>query len=65
MFASLDVENAAHGIELAEVESEYNHVCLVLWVWGWKWRLTVASQHLGSESPDFIRTAPTPNPGLT
>ena len=30
VFASLGVENAAHRIELAEVESENNHACHVL-----------------------------------
>ena len=40
---------------------------VVLWVWGWKFVTVVvcATQDHGSESPDFIRMAPTPNPGLT
>ena len=41
---------------------------VVPWVWGWKFvtllRATAEQDH-GSESPDFIRMAPTPNPGLT
>ena len=35
MFTSICIEEAAHGIELTEVESENFHG-LVLWVWGWK-----------------------------
>ena len=62
MFASFGVKKAAHGIELTEVESEDDHVCFVRWVWVGNLRLTFARQHLGSESPDFIRMAPAPNP---
>ena len=65
--ASFRVEKAAHRIELAEVKSENLHVLNVLEVWGGT-NVTVvvnATQDHGSESPDFIRMAPTPNPGLT
>ncbi len=35
VFASFGVKKAVHGIELTEVESENDHVCIVHWVWGW------------------------------
>ena len=35
LFGCIRIEEAAHGIELTEVESENFHG-LVLWVWGWK-----------------------------
>jgi hypothetical protein len=65
--ASFCIEKAAHRIELTEVKSENLHVLSVLEVWGGT-NVTVvvcATQDHGSESPDFIRMAPTPNPGLT
>ncbi len=63
MFTSFRVIKAAHGIEFAEVKSENLHTP---WVWGWKFVTDCDSSHdHGSESPDFIRMAPTPYPGLT
>ncbi|MFO0944228.1 MAG: hypothetical protein U0930_26260 [Pirellulales bacterium] len=66
-FAGFGVEKAAHRIEFTEVKSENFHVLSGLAVWGGM-NVTVvvnATQDHGSESPDFIRMAPTPNPGLT
>ena len=64
MFTSICIEEAAHGIELTEVESENFHR-VVRWIRVERLSLTLARQQLGFESPDFIRMAPTPNPGLT
>ncbi len=36
VFSGFGIEKAAHGIELAEVQSENFHDRFVLWVWGWK-----------------------------
>ncbi len=43
-------------------------ISFVPWVWGWNFVTflrAIAEQDHGSGSPDFIRMAPTPNPGLT
>ena len=66
-FSGFGVVKAAHGIELAEVECENDHVGCVLWVWGRNIVTVVvsATQDHGFESPDCIRMAPTLNPGLS
>ncbi len=64
VFSSFGVEKAAHGIELTEVESENFHSYCPLGL-GLEIETDVCASELGSESPDFIRKAPTPNPGLT
>ena len=67
MFSSFCVEKAAHRIELSEVECENFHSCFVLWFWGWNFvsDCSRGNHHHGFESPDFIPTAPSPNPGHT
>ena len=68
VLSGFGVEKAAHGIELTEIQSENSHSTCVLWVWGWNFVtfcVASAEQDHGSESSDFIRRAPTPNPGLT
>ncbi len=61
------IEKAAHRIELAEVKSENFQVLIALAVCD-DTNVTVvvsATDRSWSESPDFIRMAPTSNPGFT
>ncbi len=66
MFASFCIKVAAHGIEFAEIKSE-NIVWFSLGL-GLEFCDALCfstEQDHRLESPDFIRMAPTPNPGLT
>ena len=65
VFSSLRIEKAAHGIELAEVESENFHSTWVLWVWDWKFEPGITVPASPVRVARFYSKAPTPNPGLT
>jgi hypothetical protein len=58
MLSRFGIEKAAHGIELAQIESENFHGMRFLGFGGGSLRLTSPCQHLRSESPDFIRRLP-------